>query len=212
MAPPECKSAKHFQALENIMDQRVYHGDLTPNLVANSLIAHFNRGNLRAQQIGSGKQVVIQIATRQGALSGGQTALSVNIQEIEGGVSILVGKQAWLGLAASLGVTALNALRNPFSLVGRLDDLAQDFESLQLSELVWDTIEATARAAGASFEMSERLRRLVCAYCDTANPVGEPACVACGAPLGSLQPKTCIKCGYVMKVGERVCPNCGYKQ
>jgi len=194
------------------MDQRVYHGDLTPNHLADSLIARFNQGNLRAQQIGSGNQVVIQIATRQGALSGGQTALSVNIQEIEGGVSILVGKQAWLGLAASLGITALYALRNPFSLVGRLDDLAQDIESLQLSDLVWETIDATARAAGASFEMSERLRRLVCAYCDTANPVGEPACIACGAPLGSLQPDTCRKCGYVLKVGELVCPNCGYEQ
>jgi hypothetical protein len=194
------------------MDQRVYHGELTPNLLANSLVARFNRGNLRAQQIGSGKQVVVQIATRQGALSGGQTALNVNIQEIESGVSVLVGKQAWLGLAASLGVTALNAFRNPFSLVGRLDDLAQDFESLQLSDLVWETIDATARATGASFEMSERLRRLVCAYCDTANPVGEPACIACGAPLGSLQPGTCRKCGFVIKVGEHICPNCGLRQ
>lgn len=194
------------------MDQRVYHGELTPNYLANSLIARFNQGNLRAQQIGSGKQVVVQIATRQGALSGGQTAINVNIQKTNSGIMVLVGKQAWLGLAASLGVTAFNALRNPFSLVGRLDDLAQDIESLQLSELIWETIEATARAAGASFEMSERFRRLVCAYCDTANPVGEPACIACGAPLGSLQPSTCRKCGYVIKAGERVCPNCGLKQ
>jgi hypothetical protein len=200
-----------FNLSENIMDQRIYHGELTPYHLANSLIARFNQGNLRAQQIGSGKQVVVQIATRQGALSGGQTALNVNIQEIEGGVSVMVGKQAWLGLAASLGVTALNALRNPFNLVGRLDDLAQDFEGLQLSDTVWETIESTARASGASFEMSERLRRLVCAYCDTANPVGEPACIACGAPLGRLQPGTCRKCGYVINVGERVCPNCGFK-
>ncbi|MFO7622876.1 MAG: zinc ribbon domain-containing protein [Anaerolineales bacterium] len=194
------------------MDQRIYHGELSPNHLANSLIARFNRGNLRAQQIGSGKQVVVQIATRQGALSGGHTAINVNIQEIEGGVSVLVGKQAWLGLAASLGVTALNALRNPFSLVGRLDDLAQDVESLQLSDLVWETIDGAARAAGASFELSERLRRLVCTYCNTANPVGEPACIACGAPLGSLQPGTCRRCGFVIKVGESVCPNCGLRQ
>ena len=194
------------------MEQRVYHGELTPDYLAQALIARFNRGNLRAQKIGSGKQVVVQIATRQGALSGGQTAVNVNIQEVESGVSILVGKQAWLGLAASLGVTALNALRNPFSLVGRLDDLAQDIESLQLSESVWETLDAASRIAGASHEMSERLRRLVCPYCDTANPVGEPSCIACGAPLGRVQPSTCQKCGYVLKVGERTCPNCGFKQ
>jgi DNA-directed RNA polymerase subunit RPC12/RpoP len=194
------------------MEQRVYHGELTPSYFARALIARFNQGNLRAQQIGSGKQVIVQIATRHGALSGGLTALSVSLQAIEGGVSAQVGKQAWLGIAASLGVTALQALRNPFSLVGRLDDLAQDFESLQLSELVWETVESAARAAGASFELSERLRRLVCTYCSTANPVGEPSCIACGAPLGRLQPMACQKCGFVLRAGERVCPNCKHKQ
>lgn len=194
------------------MEQRVYHGELSPSYLARTLIARFSQGNLRAQQIGSGDQVIVQIATRHGALSGGLTALSVNLQAIEGGVTVQVGKQAWLGVAASLGVTALHALRNPFSLVGRLDDLAQDFESLQLSELVWETINSAARAAGASFELSERLRRLVCAYCSTANPVGEPACIACGAPLGKLQPSTCEKCGFILRVDENICPNCSHKR
>lgn len=194
------------------MEQRVYHGELTPSYLARALIARFNHGNMFAQQIGSDKQIVVQIATRRGALSGGLTTLSVSLQEIEGGVATQVGKQAWLGIAASLGVTALQALRNPFNLVGRLDDLAQDFESLQLSELVWETLESAAKSAGASFEMSERLRRLVCTYCSTANPVGEPACIACGAPLGKLQPNTCKNCGYVLNFDEQVCPNCGAKQ
>jgi RNA polymerase subunit RPABC4/transcription elongation factor Spt4 len=194
------------------MEHRVYHGELTPSYLARALIARFNQGNLRAQQIGSGDQVIVQIATRNGALSGGLTALSVSLQAFEGGVSARVGKQAWIGIAASLGVTALHALRNPFSLVGRLDDLAQDFESLQLSELVWETVDSAAGAAGASYELSERLRRLVCTYCSTANPVGEPACIACGAPLGKLQPSTCVRCGFVLRVEEQVCPNCGHKQ
>ena len=194
------------------MEQRVYHGELTPSYLARALIARFNHGNMFAQQIGSDKQIVVQIATRRGALSGGLTTLSVSLQEIEGGVATQVGKQAWLGIAASLGVTALQALRNPFNLVGRLDDLAQDFESLQLSELVWETLESAAKSAGASFEMSERLRRLVCTYCSTANPVGEPACIACGAPLGKLKPNTCKNCGYVLNFDEQVCPNCGAKQ
>ncbi len=45
-----------------------------------------------------------------------------------------LGQQAWLGVAASLGQTAFSVFRNPFSLIGRLDDLAQDIESMQLSE------------------------------------------------------------------------------
>lgn len=190
------------------MEQRIYHGDLSPNDIARSLVAKFNRGNLRAQQLGGGKQIVVQIATREGAQSGGQTAMAVTIQDVEDGVSVQVGKQTWLSVAASLGYSALIALRSPFNILGRLDDIAQDIENLQMTEEVWSTIDAVARASGASFELSERLRRLVCAYCETANPVGESSCIACGAPLGNLQPATCPNCGFVIKPDETICPNC----
>ena len=190
------------------MEQRIYHGTLTPDLLAQALVAKFNRGNLRAQQLGSGQQVVVQVATRPGAPSGGQTAMSITLQKVEDGVAVQVGKQAWLGVAASLGQTALAAIRSPFNLLGRLDDLAQDIENLQVSQQVWEAVEEVARASGASFELSERLRRMVCDYCNTANPVGEPACVACGAPLGSAQPHTCTNCGFVVKNNESICPNC----
>jgi hypothetical protein len=190
------------------MEQRIYHGDLTPNDIARALVAKFNRGNLRTQQLGSGEQVVVQIATRQGAMSGGQTALSVTLQQVEDGVAVQVGKQSWLGVAASLGTTALAAIRNPFSLLGRLDDLAQDIDSLQITEQVWEAVNDTARAAGASTELSARLRRTICPYCNVANPIGEPVCIACGAPLGDTTPSTCSYCGFVLKANEAICPNC----
>ena len=190
------------------MDQRIFHGNINPSDFARALFARFNRGNLRAQQIGSGEKVVVQVASVQGARSGGQTALCITLQKVADGVAVQIGRQTWYGVAASLGVTALQALRDHFSLIGRLDDIAQDIENLQLTEQVWQTIEEAARTAGASFELSERLRRLVCEYCDTANPVGEPSCIACGAPLGSAQPRTCPNCGFVVKAGETVCPNC----
>lgn len=191
------------------MEQRIYHGNLTPDSLARNLVSRFNRGNLRAQWLGQNEHVVVQIATRQRPASGGQTALSVDLRQVEDGVAVQVGKQAWLGIAASLGTTAISALRNPFSLLGRLDDLAQDIEYIQLCEQVWETVEAAARAAGASHQLSERLRRLECAYCSTANPIGEPACIACGAPLGAAQPRTCPNCGFVAQVGDVSCSNCG---
>jgi len=191
------------------MDQRIYHGKITPVDFAQSLIAHFNRGNLRVQQIGNGSQVNVQIASRQGAASGGQTALGIAFQAIEDGVAVQIGKQAWLGVAASLGWTALSALRNPFALLDRIDDLAQDIEYVQLTDEVWRVVDQTARALRAGHELSERLRRLVCDYCDTPNPVGEPSCIACGAPLGSVQPLSCPKCGFVVTARTSRCPNCG---
>jgi hypothetical protein len=193
------------------MERRVFHGLISPTDVARALVAHFNRANLAAQQLGDGKNIIVQIASRQRPVSGGQTALSVQISEAEDGVIVQLGKQTWFGVAASLGVTALSLFRNPFSLIGRLDDLAQDIENLQLTEDVWGVIENVARMRGATFELSERLRRLVCEYCSTANPVGKPSCIACGAPLGKIQPFTCNNCGFVISKNESTCPNCGQK-
>ena len=191
------------------MDQRIYHGELTPNDITRSLIAHFNRGGLQVQQIGSGDQLAVQIATPPHPASGGQTAIAVTVRKVEDGISIQVGQQAWLGVAASLGMSALSALRNPLSLLGRLDDIAQDIESLQLTEEIWKVCDAAARATGAGTRLSERLRRIECSYCSTANPVGEASCIACGAPLGDEQPGTCSRCGFVITRAEKFCPNCG---
>jgi hypothetical protein len=190
------------------MEQRIYHGNLSLSDITDTLIARFNRGNLRAQQLGDADRLVVQIGTRPGALSGGDTTLSVILQKVEDGVAVQIGQQAWLGIAASLGTTALAAMRNPFNLLGRLDDLAQDIQNLQINEQIWQTIDDVARIAGASKELSDRLRRLMCPYCHTANPVGESSCIACGAPLGEVQPRTCPNCGFVVKNSETVCPNC----
>jgi hypothetical protein len=190
------------------MEQRIFHGKLTPSGVAQALVAEFNRGNLVAQSFGVPQDMVVQIASRQRRASGGQTSLTVSIKEAPDGVSIGIGQQAWLGVVASLGQTALSVWRNPWNLIGRLDDLAQDIEHLQLADHVWGVIERTARSAGASFELSERLRRLECEYCAVANPVGEASCVACGAPLGRVQPRTCRSCGFVVRSDETACPNC----
>ncbi len=190
------------------MDRRIFHGNIEPNDIAQALMAEFNRGNLRAQVIGNQEKMAVQIATRMGSMSGGQTALTVNLQKVDDGVMVDLGQQAWLGVAASLGHTAISALRNPFSLLGRLDDLAQDIENMQLSENVWKAIDRTVVTFGASHRLSERLSRVACEYCGTANPLGEGNCITCGAPLGDVHPTTCPKCGFVVNSQETRCPNC----
>lgn len=193
------------------MERRIFHGHITPNDVGQALVAQFNRGNIRAQLLSGKKKSIVQIATRQRPLSGGNTALTIYLEEIEDGIAVQVGEQAWLGIAASIGTTLLSVWRNPFNLIHRLDDIAQDVENIQLSEQVWEVIENYAHMRGATFELSERLRRLTCEYCGIANPVGEPNCIACGAPTGELQPSTCLNCGYVVSEDEEICPNCNYK-
>jgi hypothetical protein len=190
------------------MERRIFHGILSPTDIAQALLAEFNRGNIRAQVVGKSDKLAVQIGTRPGAMSGGQTAITITIQKSPDGIMVELGQQAWLGVAASLGQTAFSLFRNPFSLIGRLDDLAQDIESLQLSESVWEVIARTAASAGASHQLTDRMSRLTCEFCGTANPLGEPACIACGAPLGDTHPSSCNSCGFVILRSETVCPNC----
>ncbi len=191
------------------MDQRVFHGNISPTDIAQALLAEFNQGNLRAQILGENDHLMVQIATAQGARAGGQTAMAVDVQKVADGVLVQIGEQQWMGVAADLGATVLATLMNPWNLVGRLGSVAQDIQNLQLSEKVWEIIAREAQSRGSSMQLSERLSRLTCEYCGVANPVGEPTCVACGAPLGAVQPTTCGKCGYVLTPGEKFCPNCG---
>ncbi len=188
---------------------RTFHGPIAPLDLAKALVAGFNRGNLRAQAFGDQKKAFVQIATPGLPTSGGKTALMVQLTAIEDGVMIQLGQQDWIGVAASLGLTALMALRRPLSLLNRIDDLAEDLSSLQLAERVWQTIDQTATGLGASFDISERLRRITCPHCLTANPVGGSACIACGAPLGPSQPNACRACGFIPLAGATTCPNCG---
>jgi hypothetical protein len=191
------------------MEQKIFHGNITAADIAQAIVAHFNRGNFQVQQIGDSNKTIVQIASSSYTSSGGQTALTVTIQPVIDGVNVSLGNQQWLGIAASLGSTVFSVLRNPLNLFGRLDDLAQDIESLQLSQEVWNTIEEISHTLGAGQELSERLKRITCNYCGSANPVGESNCIACGAPLGEIQPRTCKHCGFVVKSNEKKCPNCG---
>jgi DNA-directed RNA polymerase subunit RPC12/RpoP len=194
-----------------VVNRRTFHGPVSPQGMADALIAEFSRGTMRAQQIGQDDHIEVQIASRPGPASGGPTALTVQLQSVEDGVLVQFGQQAWFGVAASLAQTGLWALKNPWTLISRLDDLAEDLASIGLADRVWSVLTRTAEGAGASHEISERLRRVTCAYCSSANPVGEAACLACGAPLGPAQPSGCPNCGFVAPAEATVCPQCGHR-
>jgi hypothetical protein len=194
------------------MEQRTFYGQVTPEDFARALIAEFNRGNLIARSVGRANQRIVQISTSAAPISGGRTAIAVHLTQVEDGVHVRLGQQDWMGIAASLGVSALATLRQPINLLHRLDDIAQDISSLQLAMRIWQTISEAAAALGVTHELSERLRRLTCLYCLSANPVGVPHCVACGAPLGPNQPVACKECGYILEADDDQCSQCGAKQ
>src|SRR5512135_3234202 len=128
------------------MDRRIFHGNITPRDITQAMVAEFNQGNLRTQLIGSDENLTVQIASSDWARSGGKTALTVNVQKVEDGVMVQVGEQQWLSVVASLGQTAVAALMNPFNLLGRLDDIAQDVSNLQLTERIWKIVGTVTAA------------------------------------------------------------------
>jgi hypothetical protein len=190
-------------------EAKTFHGPVDPVDFSRALVAEFDQGNYRAKEIGRGDHRVVQITSRENPTSGGATALTIHISKVEDGVYIQVGQQQWLGVAASLGFTALSFIARPVSILHRLDDIAQDITSLQLTTMIWQTIARTAENLGLTHDLSEKLRRLTCSYCLTANPVGEPNCVSCGAPMGPDQPIGCPMCGYIVYPHEGTCAQCG---
>lgn len=197
--------------LANSPQQRTYHGEITPDDMAAALLAEFNQGNLHltAAKIGAGRGVLVQIATRPGRHSGGNTAVAVALQKVEDGVNVVIGQQDMLGVAASLGQTALATLFNPLSVIGRLGDLAQDVNAFSLTDRIWTTLERFARTTQSTKAISARLQSVACPYCNTINPLGAAQCSHCGGPLGEAQPVACVKCGNVMPPKSHFCGNCG---
>ena len=131
------------------MDKRIFHGSITLNDVARALEAEFNQGNTQTHLLGESNNLTVQIASSQWSHSGGKTALTVNLQKVEDGLMVELGQQQWLGVAASLGQTAIATLINPLNLLGRLDDIAQDVSNLQMNDKVWEVIGRVAGEAGA---------------------------------------------------------------
>jgi len=192
------------------MKSKIYHGELKLDETASALANFFNRGALVATANVDGNQAFVQIATRPGGGSGGRTQLAVAMRQADERLEVEVGDQSVFGLVGSLGTSAFLALLNPWNLLGRINDIAVDFENLTLEDQVWALLDRLAKNAGASQQLAARLQRMTCAYCGVANPVGEGRCIACGAPLGEVQPSTCPKCGYVLLQSEAKCPNCGF--
>ena len=114
------------------MDTKTFHGNITAKELAQALVARFTQTNMVAEQTKSGEQYIVQISTRPNASSGGKTALGLTLQQNENGVIVKLGKQEWLGIAASFGKTLLSARMNPLNLLGRLDDIAQDLNQQEM--------------------------------------------------------------------------------
>jgi hypothetical protein len=191
------------------MNQRTYRGDIDPDALADALVTQFDGGDLKAQKVGRKDHVLVQIASRDWGWGGPQSALTVGMARVEGGVQVSLGQERWLGAVADLAQTGLQALVNPLSLIGRIDDIARSVSGLTLPQQVWEAVEHYCDSVGASLGMSVEETVVTCPYCGVANPIGAPKCSACGGPLGDAQPRACARCGLLNSVETNFCARCG---
>ncbi len=191
------------------MERRIYRGEIYPQAMADALVLQFNKGDLMAQRIGTGDQVLVQIATRDWDWGGPQSALTLGISRVEGGVQVTMGQQRWLGALADLAQTGLMALINPISLITRIDDIARSISGLTLPQQVWLAVEHYCESVDARPVGMMEEETIVCAYCGVGNPLDAAKCSACGAPLADARPVMCPRCGKRSAAGARFCSHCG---
>lgn len=189
------------------MEQRTFSGDLSPDELANALMARFNQGRTVAQRFNQGDRVLVQVGTRD-RHNRIENALTVTISKTSNGVDVAVGEQRVLDAAADLAQAGLGALFNPFSLLGNLGEIASDVSSFSLPQQVWETVDKYCKSVGATMGAGKQMA-IACPYCSVANPAGAPTCSGCGAPLGQAQPIYCPRCGQAAAHDQKFCSRCG---
>ncbi len=193
------------------LEQRTYPGKIDPTTLAQLLVTSFNTQLARAQWFrGERGSAVVQIQTLRREPTDPTTALTLYITPIpEGGVTIAMDEQAWLGVMADLARSGILTLLRPLSLLHEADNIARNVSRLQLRQQVWDAIDTYCRKLGMQPASGKTLETVVCPYCGRGNPVGQLECAGCKAPLGAYQPIRCARCGYLNEAGAQRCARCG---
>ena len=190
-------------------DVRTYWGRISASDLARTLVQHFNTADTQAQMAGDKDRILVQVGSRQVERRDPSTALTVGIVQEKESVTVTIGHQKWLSLAADLAKTGLLALINPWNLLHELDDVARNVDWFNLRKEVWDAIDQYCLALGGSLGAPAALTQVACPYCGVGSPIGEAKCSACGAPLGDYQPITCHQCGFMLPHDKRFCTRCG---
>ncbi|GAB4482354.1 MAG: hypothetical protein Kow00124_31110 [Anaerolineae bacterium] len=169
------------------METRTYRWPVTARSLAEALVTQFSQGHFVAQaQHVNDHYFIVHIGTEE-IDRGGRVRNALSISIVEKGEEVHVTlEHNVLGAAGDLLETGLRAMRNPLALAGRIAAAADDLETLQLPDKVWEIIEALA--ANITPRDARRKDIVICPYCSTASPIGVLKCPSCGGPLGDVQP------------------------
>ncbi len=212
------------------MEQRQYRGPIDPVELAQHLVDRWDQGDTMAQALEDDEGLIVQIGQRTDGFFNDEpkNALTLAIEELEGGVRVTGGEQQWY--SAGGGQIMLGGLIGflPFFFTWPIGGGHDEQIDPQLTAQVWETIERYAEQVGGGLGAAQQLprqpsaatgetTRLPSAATGPTTRLSEPAigettrlpsmhCPSCGTanPSGA---ERCRECGTFLQA--RNCPQCG---
>lgn len=188
------------------MTQRMFHGTITANNMADQLAARFNDRFHRTTRTSAPGSAVIQIGSKHG------TPVTLHISDTQGGVLVTMSRDRdWLDRAADAGEMIERAASgNLVSLLALIPEIAGELRKDNISPAVWNAINDICRLSRAlAGEKNAPLNPKVCPYCQTANLPAYESCQACGGVLPVDLPRCCPKCSRAHTSDALFCQACG---
>lgn len=204
------------------MEQRVYHGAINPNQLAQHLLDTWDQGDTMAQALEGDEGIIIQVGERSGGFFSDEpgNALTLALEPVSEGLRVTLGEQQWYrdggGQIMVGGLIGFFPFFFTWPLGGRRDEPTDP----QLTSQVWESIERYVQQYGAATGSTRRLSQqrsavtgattrlpdMACPSCGTANQLGAERCRECGT---YLQARDCPQCGVSNPATANFCMRCG---
>jgi hypothetical protein len=145
------------------MEQRTYHGTISPGELADHLVQHFDpQPDIQAQKLGEGDSLAVQIAGGDDRANQRNvlTLAIVRATDAEQGVTVTIGQQQWITpeMAGHAAVIALiGVLVTPWALFGLLWPIREAVSAYTRVSSIWNTVETYTLAHGATPASSTNL-------------------------------------------------------
>jgi hypothetical protein len=137
------------------VEQRIYHGDVTPGELADFLVEQYDpRPRLQAQKLGEGDSLLVQIGhgDEMAKMHDAITVAITRAPDGAAGLALTVGRQQWfsptmVGYTAMLGL--ISVMVTPWVLFALIWPITEAVESVALAGDVWSSIDLYLASHGA---------------------------------------------------------------
>jgi hypothetical protein len=186
--------------------QRMFHGNISANVIADQLSAQFHERHNRVVITNHQGTSLVQIGSQNG------TPINLNIADTEGGVLITMSQDRdWIDTASDIGgMIERAAAGKPLSIVAMIPEVLGEIGKKNLPTQIWDAInDICSLSRSLAGEKNAPQNPRICQYCQTPNDSSVENCISCGAALPVEFPRVCPKCKRQHTSDALFCQACG---